>query len=113
MVSIAALLWGVGGFAVALGLYLLGRYVVAPYVVLSIKRSMSRDHKPQQTELWWQEGTLLYIAGVNDSGVEIISATENEGGKVTYETWKDSWTDWHTRLRVRMIYFTGERRSLQ
>jgi hypothetical protein len=89
-------------------LYALSRYVLGPYLMLQARRRESRSHIPKPQEIWMQDGGMLYITGVNDSGVEILAY--DGAGKVS--KWKDSWPEWHERLRLRSVWFTGNTRPL-
>jgi hypothetical protein len=88
------------------------RYVVVPYIVLRLKCAESRKHAPQPDELWYQDGGLLYIINTDAQGVEIMHATPNDKGGTDTGTWKDTWEEWNKRLRVRTVFYTGERRPL-
>lgn len=99
----------VGIFVALLILWLLTQFVIVPYIQVEIKRRASRDHIPQPEELWVQDGELLYIDAINPSGVELM--TFNPKTK-RFDKWKDSWAEWQIRLKVRSVYYTGQRRPL-
>ena len=89
--------------------FLLVRYVIEPFVLLQRRRQQSRSHAPQPEEIWVQDDGILYVAGVNDEGVELLSY-DAEGGKL-YQ-WRDTWQEWNHRLRVKACYFSGQRKPL-
>lgn len=97
---------------VALSIMTLTQFVIVPYVRLQIKRRASFEHIPQPEEIWVQDDGILYIDGVNQSGVELMTIILNNDGTKRLERWKDSWDDWQARLHARTVFFTGQKRPL-
>lgn len=86
--------------------------VVIPYIKTQAKRREGRGHTPQPEEIWVQDDGILYIDGVNQSGVELMTITIAKDGTKNFQRWKDSWPEWYERLKVRTVFFTGQRRPL-
>ena len=95
---------GVALIVIALIVFL----VVVPYFKLQALRRKSWEHVPQPQEIWMQDDALIYINDVNPTGVLIVSMDSR--GRAT--TWKDTWEDWHKRLRSRTLWYTGQKRPL-
>lgn len=84
-------------------------FVIVPYIKLQMRRKASRLHMPQPEEIWMQDDALLYVDSVNPSGIELMSFDPDTK---QFHKWKDSWGEWNERLRVRTLWYTGQRRSL-
>lgn len=90
-------------------LLLMTMYFIIPYIKLQLRRRESRLHMPQPEELWMQDGALLYIDNVNTTGVELMSFDHDTK---QFHKWKDTWEEWNRRLKVRTVWYTGQRQSL-
>jgi lipopolysaccharide export LptBFGC system permease protein LptF len=86
--------------------------VVIPYIKLQAKRREARGHTPQPEEIWVQDDGILYVDNVNQQGVELMTITIAKDGTKNFQRWRDSWPEWHERLRVRTVFFSGQRRPL-
>ena len=87
----------------------MSRYVLGPYLVLQARRKASKDHAPQPEEIWMQDDQLLYIDGVNATGVELMCFDPDTR---QFHRCKDSWDEWKARLKARTVWFTGQSRPL-
>ena len=90
-------------------LWLLTQFVLIPYIKLQVRRKASSTHPPQPEEIWVQDDQIIYIASINPTGVELMTF---DPATRQFHRWKDTWAEWQTRLRIRNVWFTGERRPL-
>jgi hypothetical protein len=106
---VSALLFAGAVAAIAIAAGVATSHLAVPWFRLYARRRESWAHVPLPEEIWVQDDGILYIEGVSESGVEILSIDS-----VTRrpERWKDSWAEWRARLRARTVYFTGTRRPL-
>jgi hypothetical protein len=100
------------GIALGVLILVLTQLVVIPYIRLQAKRRESFEHVPQPEEIWVQDDGILYIDGVNQSGVELMTISITKDGTRNFQRWKDSWEDWHARIHSRTVFFTGQKRPL-
>jgi hypothetical protein len=100
-------------FLFALGIlicWLLAQFLILPYIKLQMRRRESWTHTPQPEEIWMQDSDLLYVDAVSSSGVELMSYDVKNG---TFFKWKDTWDEWNKRLKMRTLWYTGQRRPLR
>lgn len=90
-------------------LWLVVQFVLIPYLRVEIRRRRSRNHTPQPEEIWTYEGGILYIDAVGPTGVEVFMIDPKT--RTPYK-WKDTWPEWQQRLRVKVLWYTGQRRPL-
>jgi hypothetical protein len=64
---------------------------------------------PQPEEIWMQDDALLYVDSVNTTGIELMSFDPDTK---QFHRWKDTWSEWQERLKVRTLWYTGQRRPL-
>lgn len=100
------------GAVIGLVLLSITLLVVIPYIKLQFRRREARGHTPQPEEIWVQDDGILYVDGVNQHGVELMTITVAKDGTRNFQRWRDSWPEWHERLRVRVVFFSGKRRPL-
>jgi len=100
---------GWGSLLIVCGLYALTRYVVIPYVRLSMKRHEAMTHIPTREEIWVQNDQLLYIDEVNASGVELLAYDSRTNQAYR---WSETWDQWQHRLNSHTLFYTGQKRPL-
>lgn len=101
----------IGGIGV-IGMLALTLLVIIPYIKLQAKRREARKRIPQPEEIWVQDDGILYVDSVNEFGVELMTITLSNDGRKNFQRWKDTWPEWNERLRIRTVFFSGERRPL-
>jgi hypothetical protein len=103
---VGLVLWGIVLTSLLI-IVALSHFIILPFIRQEMRRHAARRHTPQPEEIWIQDGEILYIDATSPTGVEII----HFDGK-TMNRWKDTWVEWQQRLKVRNIYWTGQRRPL-
>jgi len=83
-------------------------FVLVPWLRMELRRKASREHRPQAHELWVQEGVLLYIEAVDPKGIELVTFDKQK----QLHRWRETWGDWERRLRLRVVWFSGQRGQL-